>query len=208
MKYHKSADCFEKPENASRRPPNWRSKMNTESETTAAAVSGSSTPSELNAVAVTFASSMELLKDPDVFIGDTGATCDSTASAYGMYACREAVPNVDSIAMADNNCVATKKIGALSGIMVDKNGKELSHLKLSEVSFAPAAAYNLFSVSKTVNEGWTLSSELTTDGDTSLVLARDGARIVFDIKIETPKGAIYCMRMKCKAVQVKLVLLL
>ena len=100
-----------------------------------------------------------------------------------MYACRKAVPNVDSIAMADNNCVETKKIGALSGIMVDKNGKELSHLKLSEVSFAPAAAYNLFSVSKRVNEGWMLKSELTTDGDTSLVLERNGARIVFDINV-------------------------
>ena len=202
MKYHKAVDCFEKPENASKRPPNWKSKMNAEQETNAAALSGSGTPSELNAVAVTtFATNMELLKDPDVFIGDTGATCDSTASAFGMYACREAVPDVDSIAMADSNCVETEKVGALSGIMVDKNGKELSHLKLSEVSFAPAAAYNLFSVSKRVNEGWTLSSELTTDGDTSLVLVRGGARIVFDIKIETPKGAIYCMRMKRKAVR-------
>ena len=200
MKYHKSVDCFEKPENASRRPPNWKSKMNTERETNAAAVSGLCTQYELNAVAVTFASTMELLKDPDIFIGDTGATCDSTASAYGMYACRDAVPNVDSIAMADNNCVETKKIGALSGIMVDKNGKELFHLKLSEVSFVPAAAYNLFSVSKRVNEGWTLKSELTTDGDTSQVLEKNGARIVFDIKIETPKGAIYCMRMKRKMV--------
>ena len=117
-----------------------------------------------------------------------------------MHVVTEAVPSVDSIAMADNNCVVTTKIGALSGIMVDKNGNELSHLKLSEVSFAPAAAYNLFSVSKRVNEGWTLKSELTTDGDTSLVLERNGARIVFDIKIETPKGAIYCMRMKRKMV--------
>ena len=89
MKYHKSVDCFEKPENANRRPPNWKSKMNTERETNAAAVSGSGTPSELNAVAVTFASNMELLKDPDVFIGDTGATCDLTATAFGMYACRD-----------------------------------------------------------------------------------------------------------------------
>ena len=71
MKYHKSADCFEKPENANQRPPNWKSKMNTERETNVTAVSGSSTPSELNAVAVTFASNMELLKDPDVFIGNT-----------------------------------------------------------------------------------------------------------------------------------------
>ena len=89
MKYHKSVDCFEKPENANRRPPNWKSKMNTERETNAAAVSGSGTPSELNVVAVTFASNMELLKDPDVFIGDTGATCDLTATAFGMYACRD-----------------------------------------------------------------------------------------------------------------------
>ena len=88
---------------------------------------------------------MELLKDPDVFIGDTRATCDSTATTFGMCECREAVPNVDSIIKADNNCVFTKKNGALSGIMVDKNGNELSHLKLREVPFAPSVAYNLLS---------------------------------------------------------------
>ena len=106
--------------------------MNREREINATAVSGSSTctPSELCAVAVTFAPNMELLKDPDVFIGDTKATCDSTATTFSMCECRKAVPNVDSIIKADNNCVATKNNGALPGIMVDKNGNKLSHLKL------------------------------------------------------------------------------
>jgi hypothetical protein len=75
MRGHKASDCFEKSKNAGTRPAsNWKSKMT--GEANGAAINDDYTPSELNAVAI---------------VGDTGATCDSTASDYGMYDCIERV---------------------------------------------------------------------------------------------------------------------
>eukprot|EP01083_Nonionella_stella_P074769 202921_1 len=94
--------------------------MNREREINATAVSGSVTPSELCAVAVTFAPNMELLKDSDVFIGNTRATYDSTATTFGMYECREAVPNMDSIARADNNLC----LGPVDAVKIANDAKK------------------------------------------------------------------------------------
>ena len=221
MRGHKASDCFEKSENAGRRPSNWKSKMT--SEATGAALNNDRTPSELNAVAMnedfslcqscdsdvkwseaglmaTMLSkpTLALLKDPNIFVGDTGATCDSTASDYGMYDCIKTDTNAHDIIMGDNKTVATEKIGALSSVVCDKNGNEVSHLKLSEMSYVPDAAYNLFSIAKRVDEGWDLKSMKGADGETMLVLEKDGGQIKFDIKIKTPKGAVYCMYLKRK----------
>ena len=44
---------------------------------------------------------LALLNDPNIFVGDNGATCDSTASDYGMYDCIESVTNADSRIMSE-----------------------------------------------------------------------------------------------------------
>ena len=124
MRGHKASDCFEKSENAGRRPRNWKSKMT--GVANGAAINDDYTPSELNAVAIDVDWSscrscdreidrsevglmavmpsqptLALLNDPNIFVGDNGATCDSTASDYGMYDCIESVTNADSRIMSD-----------------------------------------------------------------------------------------------------------
>jgi hypothetical protein len=97
------------------------------SEANGAAINDDYTPSELNAVAIDEVWSscrscdseiersevglmavmpsqptLVLLNDPNIFVGDNaGATCDSTASDYGMYDCIESVTNADSRIMSD-----------------------------------------------------------------------------------------------------------
>ena len=80
-KGHKEKDCWEKDENTSKRPKNWKSSIDRNN----VATDGE----ELllmanNSREIAFNPSVELLKDPNIFIYDTGATCDTTFSDIGM----------------------------------------------------------------------------------------------------------------------------
>ena len=63
---------------------------------------------------ITFASNAKILNDPNVFIGDTGTTSDTTSSKYGFVNIREATSNA-SIADASRNGIAGSVVGDLKG---------------------------------------------------------------------------------------------
>jgi hypothetical protein len=64
----------------------------------------------------------------------------------------------------------------------------LNDAKISDVTHLPEAKYNLFSITKLQNEGWTLGGNAG-----AIWLTKGDVEIKFDIKIPTPKGVLYAM---------------
>ena len=80
--------------------------------------------------------------------------------------------------------------------MCDQYGVEIRPGKLREVSHLPDGKFNLFSVSRLQNEGWLLHRDKNC-----IWMTKEKGKIVFDIKIPTPKGAVYAMYFKRLSVQ-------
>ena len=62
---------------------------------------------------------------------------------------------------------------------------------MKDVSYVPNANFNLFSVTRRMQNGWTLSGDKN-----AIILTKDGRTITFDILIKTKKGALYCVYFK------------
>ena len=102
----------------------------------------------------------------------------------------------DSITVGNGTRVAASVVGDILGIMCDQYGVKIGPSKLREVSHLPDGKFNLISVLRLQNEGWLLH------GDKDPIrMAKDKGKIVFDIKIPTPKGAVYAMYFKRLSVQ-------
>ena len=82
---HKEADCWEKEENKSKRPTNYKVK----DETSASAVDGGSKV-EFLLCGMTFPDDQAILTDPNVWIADTAATVHNTPHSLGMTYLRDA----------------------------------------------------------------------------------------------------------------------
>ena len=69
--------------------------------------------------------------------------------------------------------------------------KKIGPGKLCEVSHLPDSKFNLFSVLRLQNKSWLLH------GDKDPIwMTKEKGKIMFDIKIPTPKGAVYAMYFK------------
>jgi hypothetical protein len=64
----------------------------------------------------------------------------------------------------------------------------LHDAKISDVTHLPKAKYNLFSITKLQNDGWTLGGNAD-----AIWLTKGDVGIKFDIKIPTPKGVLYAI---------------
>ena len=137
-----------------------------------------------------FNDNFSILKDPNVFIGDLAATCDSTPYLAGTKNLKD-VSDGDSIIDASGNSIKGNKIGDLEGTWLDQSGNEVTSVKIEIITHMPKVEFNLFSVSKRMQEGWKLGG----DKD-EMWLTKNGQTIKFDIKVQTPKGAVYCAYIK------------
>ncbi len=132
------------------------------------------------------------LLDPDIWIADSGATVHSTPHKFGMHAIKKAT-NKDGLTMGNGSVEQASILGDIKGDMCDKHGNILQAGKLNEVTHCATGKFNLFSVTKLMKHGWTLGGD-----HNSIWLTKGDQRIVFDIKVDTPKGVIYCMYFKRK----------
>ena len=71
-----------------------------------------------------FPRTASILKDPNVFIGDTGATSDTTNSRYGFTNIKKATKG-DNIVDASGRDIAGSMVGDLKVTVCNKNGQEL-----------------------------------------------------------------------------------
>ena len=183
---HKKAQCWELESNKHLRPKNWVSAK--EQEKGLAASNG--VEYLLMAYEKQFPGSTSLLKDPNVWIADTGATTHSSPHEEGMIEL-DGVSETDGITMGNGTSEKVVKMGQLKGIICDKKGKELQPAKLDRVKVCPTQAFNLFSLTRMMKNGWKLQGN-----DQMIWITKGDMKITFDIKINTPEGALYCMYLK------------
>ena len=125
-----------------------------------------------------------------MFIGGTGASSDTTASDLGFRNVRQA-NEADNIVDASGNDLSGKLVGDLSGNFCNKHGKEVGQATIKDMVYTPRAGYNLFSLTKRLDDGWILGGDKN-----SLWISKGENKVVFDIKIKTPKGAIFATYFK------------
>ena len=139
---------------------------------------------------IAFPDNMAILNDPNIFVGDTGVTSDTTPYEIGMSNFKNAVPS-DDITEASRSSIKATKIGDLSAVMCDKHGNEKNIVKVKDLTVMPTTKFNLLGISKRLREGW----KLYGDND-SISLKKNNNEIKFDIKVTTAKGALYCAYLK------------
>ena len=143
---------------------------------------------EYGLAGISFPATKALLTDPNVFIADSGSTVHSTRYMMGMKNAKKGTED-DAITMGNGAREGTEMIGDLQGTMCDKEGKELGPATLTDVAYMPTSKFNLFSTTKLLLNGWELHGN-----NSKIWLTKEGkSPVVFDIVIETPRGAIFAM---------------
>jgi len=136
--------------------------------------------------------SLSLLRDPNLFIGDTGATADVTHDKIGCV--NEQENRALSVEIDGETSRCASQVD-LPGIKCDKHGNELQHVTLKKMRYNPKANFNLLSLTKLLMDGWTMN------GDAKEIVMRKGStQIRFDIVIKTERGAIFATYIKHRTV--------
>ena len=60
-------------------------------------------------------------------------------------------------------------------------------LTSKEVTLIPAANFSLFSITERQKEGWNIHGD-----DKAIWLTKVSSKVMFDIVINTPRGALFC----------------
>ena len=183
---HKLADCWTKNANADKHPK-WYKKSE---HGNAGIDSNESGGVEYMLNAITFPKLPNILKDPNVWIGDTGATVHMTPYEDGLTNLREATKD-DGVTMGNNVTESTSKVGDMKAVMCNQHGQLGEAVIMKNVSVVPTSGFNLFSLTKMMNAGWTLHGN-----EDAILLTKGKMRLCFDIKVDTPQRAVYAMYIK------------
>jgi gag-polypeptide of LTR copia-type len=133
LRGHLRERCFCLNENASKRPANWKPPAGYQP-------SGGGTSEEQGQVSIesnscngyelllcqidrpfSFPQHLDLLRDPNIWIGDTGASTHSTPHMHGLIN-MQAADKSDGIRIGNNQINSVKAIGDLPGTFYDKHG--------------------------------------------------------------------------------------
>lgn len=224
---HMARDCWEDQNNADKRP-----KWYKPSEVTSAAVSSEKKSTELQLVNVSWGQYAEafaeeeetnfedeiiainnakdntnsemmlkmakdegdhpsLLDDPEIWVIDTGATCNSTGHSQGMIERKEA--NGSKTKMGNGARVSSDRVGKIPFEAANNGVKGI----MNDVHLMKDAAFNLVSGTKLLKLGY----KLTGNAD-RLMYEKDGQKLIFDIKINTPEGMLFAARLRRTATEI------
>lgn len=190
---HRQVDCWEREENKHKRPSNWKSK-----EHGAAAIESKGEHQVefllcgvCNDEAMEFPKSHAILRDPNLWIGDTGATTHMSRHKQGMTNLRKAEEG-DSVTMGNGGIEVTNMIGDIPGTICDKHGKQLESTALLSVSYVPTCQFNLFSIPKMMKQGWILGG----DAKNGIFIKKGNHVVRFDIVVPTKNGLVFGMYLK------------
>jgi hypothetical protein len=78
------------------------------------------------------------------------------------------------------------------GVYCDKTGAEQFAVKLRCVDVIPESHYNLMSITRLIEEG----HKMTANSKDGITLEKNGHVLKFDMRIETPKGVLWCAHIK------------
>jgi hypothetical protein len=150
-----SEDCWEKEENADKRPKGWKSQMR--GKHASAAVdqdSGTEIGVEFLLNALTFRNNPQLLNDPNVWIADSGTTVHMSPYKIGMRNLRKATED-DTITMGNKRTERATECGDIPVCICDKEGNDVIGTTIMNVAIVTKCSYNLFSLTHMMSEGWT-----------------------------------------------------
>ena len=83
--------------------------------------------------------------------------------------------------------MAASSIMEIAGTWCNKFGKDQLKDTLKDIQYNPKLNFNLFSIAKAIKEDWKLSGN-----QEGLILTKGNAKLVFNIKIITKNGVIFC----------------
>jgi hypothetical protein len=156
---HKAADCWEKEENKDKRPKGY--KVSTEKANAAVDNNSGGGTVEFLLCGVTFPLQQDLLDDPNVWIADSAATVHSTPHSISLTNVKEAKGS-DTITMGNGDTEQANKIADIKSMMCNKYRVERGQATLTEVTILPTGKFNLFSLTKLMNNGWILGGDHET----------------------------------------------
>ena len=134
---------------------------------------------------------MEILKDKDVWIADSGATSHNTPHDIGVHSVQKPWTS-DNVTVGNGAETSASKVGTINGSMYDKNGQlKIRNASLKDVIVLPGSKFNLISIPVFLEKGW----QLTGDSE-KVKLVKDGVELLFDMTIKTKRGALHCMNFK------------
>jgi hypothetical protein len=111
---------------------------------------------ELLLMAMSFPKALDILDDPNVWIADTAASCDSTPHSRGAVNVRKGNGRVIFGNSKNNDA---DEIFDLLGMIMDQNGNEKLPATLQNVKHVRLAKFNLFSLTKRQRAGWLLNRD-------------------------------------------------
>jgi hypothetical protein len=127
---------------------------------------------------------LQLLTDPNIFIGDTGASVDMTPNKWCI---TDSKPCEVTVHVGNSQHTSATHSGRLSVLVCDKTGVEQIKVTFPDMHLVPEALYNIISLTSRMDSGW----ELGGNRHDGLWIEKNGVRICFDIRIETRKGVIW-----------------
>ena len=105
-----------------------------------------------------FKASAKILENPNVFIGNTGASSNTTASNRGFKNVRP-TKSVDDIVNSFRNKMSGKYVGDVTGTFCNKYGEECGNAIIKDTVYSPDAQYKLFSITKRLDQGYKLGGD-------------------------------------------------
>jgi hypothetical protein len=116
-----------------------------------------------------------------IWIGVLSASCHMTRTLAGMTDVKDASPH-DRVLFGNGDSLKIAKVGSWKGTRILPDGSE-ERVKLTNVKYVPGLAYNLFSQSAAMRQGWNLSNDGTV-----LQLTKGLGTVRFDQQIKCADG--------------------
>ena len=97
----------------------------------------------------------QLLLQPTIWISNTAAIKDMTPHALRMVG-EQKPKEMVSVVIGNKQVKKSVAIGDIPGIVCNNHGNQKFPVKMSNIALVPDCAFNLFSISKRLKQGWTL----------------------------------------------------
>ena len=93
--------------------------------------------------------------------------------------------------IGDGNAIVPSAKCTIRGQVIDKNDSLTQKVVMAEVTCSRSAKFNLFRITTRIKKGWILSRTKE-----NLTLTKGIRNVVLDVKINTPKGVLFSIRIK------------
>ena len=133
---------------------------------------------------------VSILRDPECFIVDSGATSHSVNTEHGLMNIRDS-EKYETI-VGNGSRLSTTVLADLPVVAYDTNNRVQCKAVLKDVMFSPESQFNILSTGRLLKKGFQLSAS-DTDG---YVFTKGETKLVCNIKVQTKLGMLHCIRLK------------